>query len=768
MKLAGKRYLTILFASYLVVLVVPLLSGSLSYFLSRNAIEEELFRANAAILEQAQIYIDKQMEQKDLLLSSVSLNPLLGNFLSQRAPLSEDGHFALYNMAKALSVLRNTYSFIGDFYIYFLNSDVILTPSAVYSPRMFFDYAYNPKEYSYEEWYEKILKGTHRNVLLPSAFGNDAGKEGTLTYIDSLPIDLSQSAFANLIILIDKQRIESLFGDLKWLSDGYLYITDEKGRILLSNKRNAYFERNLGGLLEGSRGHRILKKTPEGSVALSYISSGNRHWKYISIMPVGLFMERVDHLKWITLYAFLFSLLLGLILVVALTFWTYFPIKNTMRLLSSENDILADDASGGTDEFSLIRRTVQQNVLEKARLLSLMDEQKPIIRNNALRRILEGKADFGGNSGELSARAGIDFPYAGYFVVVVEIEAAPSEADFTLVCLAVSDYLGQAEIEKSLRVYAVEIDRYKIALLVNFDEQARGTATAGARQLLEKLHRFVVDRFGLHCAIGVGSCYDRASGVSLSYSQALRALGYRVYSEDAAIIEYDDIVQGDQSYYYPFETEHQISTCLKAGEFEKAKKLVDYIFHENLEKRSLSLEMLSFLFSDMMGTLQKTINEMKLNRDAVFGKAFNAGTCFEDCSTAGEVKRKFYELFNVFCAHIDEHKKSHNDKLAQDIRDFVEAEYSSPVLCLQLIADRFSLSVPYLSRFFKEQTGENISVHINSLRVQKAEKLLADQDSCLSEIARKTGFNNEATLIRVFKKATGVTPGNYRKSGTQR
>ncbi|MFA6504446.1 MAG: helix-turn-helix domain-containing protein [Treponemataceae bacterium] len=772
MKFSSKRYLTVLFASYLVVLVVPLLSGSLSYFLSKNAIEEELFRANAAILEQAQIYIDKQMEQKDLLLSGVSLNPLLINFLSKRAPISEDDHFALYNIAKSLSVLRNTYSFISDFYIYFLNSDLILTPSAVYTPRMFYDYAYGHNDFSYEEWYEKILKGTHRNELLPSAKGNSAQTDGYLTYIESLPIDLSQSAFANFVILIDKQRIEALFGDLKWLSNGYLYITDAKGEIILSNKRNEYFESNLKNMLDGARGHRIIKKTPEGSIALSYISSTNRHWKYISLMPVGLFMERVNHLKSITFYALFAGLLLGFILVVILTLRTYFPVKNIMRLLSAENAAMdvpggfyEFDAGSNEDEFGFIQRTVQQNILEKARLLSLMDEQKPIIRNNILRQILEGKIDLGKNFGGSIALAGIEFPYDGYFVVVVEVDAASIKTDSAFVCLAVSDYLAQSENEKGLRVYMVETDRGKIALLVNVDERMRESSTVAAQSLLEKLNRFFIDRFGLHCAIGVGSCYGKASSVSLSYSQALRALSYRVYSEDAAIIHYDEIVHGDQSYYYPFETEHQISTCLKAGEFEKAKKLVDYIFHENFDKRSLSLEMLSFLFSDMMGTLFKTLNELKLNREGVFGKSFNAGNCFEDCSTAGEVKQKFYDLFTAFCAHVEEHKKSHNGKLAKSICDYVDIEYTNSTLCLQMIADKFTLSVPYLSRFFKEQTGENISAYINALRIRKAEELFADPGTCLFEIARKTGFNNEATFIRVFKKVTGMTPGNFRRRG---
>lgn len=53
---------------------------------------------------------------------------------------------------------------------------------------------------------------------------------------------------------------------------------------------------------------------------------------------------------------------------------------------------------------------------------------------------------------------------------------------------------------------------------------------------------------------------------------------------------------------------------------------------------------------------------------------------------------------------------------------------------------------------------------INMVRINKAKELISITDMTSSEIAYKVGFNDSAYFSRVFKKQTGKTPGEYRKS----
>jgi AraC-like DNA-binding protein len=68
----------------------------------------------------------------------------------------------------------------------------------------------------------------------------------------------------------------------------------------------------------------------------------------------------------------------------------------------------------------------------------------------------------------------------------------------------------------------------------------------------------------------------------------------------------------------------------------------------------------------------------------------------------------------------------------------------------------------YLSRIFKEETGVGLLEYINTLRIEEGKKLLARGQSIV-KTAETTGFRDSNAFIRVFKKLTGVTPGQYKE-----
>ena len=84
-------------------------------------------------------------------------------------------------------------------------------------------------------------------------------------------------------------------------------------------------------------------------------------------------------------------------------------------------------------------------------------------------------------------------------------------------------------------------------------------------------------------------------------------------------------------------------------------------------------------------------------------------------------------------------------------------------LNVAMIAEAFNLNATYLSRYFKEETGENLLSYVNRYRIEQAKKLLDTTDETVTVIASQTGFINIASLIRTFKKYEGITPGQYKE-----
>lgn len=101
-----------------------------------------------------------------------------------------------------------------------------------------------------------------------------------------------------------------------------------------------------------------------------------------------------------------------------------------------------------------------------------------------------------------------------------------------------------------------------------------------------------------------------------------------------------------------------------------------------------------------------------------------------------------------------------SDNVLDDIRKYIHRHYTEKVTLLE-VAEAVHFSPGYLSRFYKMKTGENLFDTINSLRIEKARRLLEKGDKKIYEIADLTGFEDTAYFSKVFKKYTGCPPKEY-------
>ena len=79
-----------------------------------------------------------------------------------------------------------------------------------------------------------------------------------------------------------------------------------------------------------------------------------------------------------------------------------------------------------------------------------------------------------------------------------------------------------------------------------------------------------------------------------------------------------------------------------------------------------------------------------------------------------------------------------------------------------MLSDEFHLSESYLSYLFKESTGENFSMYLETIRMEAAMKLVKETSTPLSDIYLEVGYNNANSFRRVFKKTYGVSAKTIR------
>ncbi|KAB8287181.1 AraC family transcriptional regulator [Bifidobacterium ramosum] len=84
------------------------------------------------------------------------------------------------------------------------------------------------------------------------------------------------------------------------------------------------------------------------------------------------------------------------------------------------------------------------------------------------------------------------------------------------------------------------------------------------------------------------------------------------------------------------------------------------------------------------------------------------------------------------------------------------------------IAARFHYSPSYLTAMYKRVFGIGVAEQITEYRIDHARDLLSSTASPIADIAHEVGYDDPKYFMRVFKRRTGLTPGQYRDAFPKR
>jgi AraC family transcriptional regulator len=98
-------------------------------------------------------------------------------------------------------------------------------------------------------------------------------------------------------------------------------------------------------------------------------------------------------------------------------------------------------------------------------------------------------------------------------------------------------------------------------------------------------------------------------------------------------------------------------------------------------------------------------------------------------------------------------------KLTQHIDEHLPDEIS-----LSSLAQLVQLSPYHFSRAFKQSFGMPPHRYLTSRRIERAKTLLAERKLSVTEIGHGVGFSETSSFTAAFRKVTGGTPTDYRRS----
>jgi len=107
------------------------------------------------------------------------------------------------------------------------------------------------------------------------------------------------------------------------------------------------------------------------------------------------------------------------------------------------------------------------------------------------------------------------------------------------------------------------------------------------------------------------------------------------------------------------------------------------------------------------------------------------------------------------------------NKIIAEVLDIIEHNLDNPDLSLSWIGkELLYMNVDYLGRLFTREIGMKFSQYVLERRMAEAIRLIEEQEELkVYEISKRTGFREDTPYFsKVFKKHTGMTPTEYKKS----
>jgi len=110
---------------------------------------------------------------------------------------------------------------------------------------------------------------------------------------------------------------------------------------------------------------------------------------------------------------------------------------------------------------------------------------------------------------------------------------------------------------------------------------------------------------------------------------------------------------------------------------------------------------------------------------------------------------------------------NHPDALIADVQRYLDRHYAANQ-SLDTLAQQFNTSKRTLIRRFKEAVGLTPHAYVQQIRIEVAQKQLAETQASVEQIMNQVGYEDMSSFRRLFRQQVGITPAEYRKRFAKR
>ncbi|TVY08579.1 helix-turn-helix transcriptional regulator [Paenibacillus cremeus] len=731
-----------LLASFTLIIVLLSSFNYLSFTFFRTQLEEEIITYNNLNLKQTTDSYETHLQ--------LIANLVLGFYSSDRVQILYKNPSA-YNLASDIrSDIQNTVNnpllYMENLMLVFKDTNFILEKEGSSAPDTMFTKFYSSDAYPYEFWQKQFDAPLFFN-LYPAApfyyktFKSVPAPRGTL-----LPVIIKNKLTPGLymVALLDAEKAYKAFH--RSINDNFVML-DEQGKIVYSSAAEAF-----GPLPELKNGHGYVQN---GNYYYFYTKGDYSGLTYVNIIPTQEIGSKVSRLNLTLFTLLLVAIAIGIGTSVLFSLRFNNPVKKIIDSIRQLNTGEAAATGLSKDEFEQINTTIHSLFKTNKDIHQVLDEKNSLLKyyaiTNKVKNIHSQYDDF-----KELAPNGRPFRF-----VLFQLYFTPRFYEFAEVGEARATYFSREIIRQYMSTYykdahTFQVENDQILTVVFNGEQVQEEELSVVLNRLKEV--FDHDKEICFLTIALSPFYQESAQFTVAYEAVLELAEGRMLNADTQIIEQPP--RSGEPFTLTPSQEQEFEANLRGGNDEVVLRLVRRVLGA-MQKKGATAGQIKRLCKDL---LDKTLTTLALlNIDSkIGGEQLELQRQVLACHTLEQLETLMMQALSAACELV-RLRKDQRDPMARFVLEYLEQHYHEDIT-LDSVAEKLDISGGYLSSYFKEKTGHNFIDYVHEVRITKARELLLQSELKIQEAASQVGYHNLNSFNRMFKKYTGMTPSEFRRS----
>ncbi|MEC0226367.1 helix-turn-helix domain-containing protein [Paenibacillus alba] len=727
--------------SFTLLLFLPMLFlGFTGYYQLSTIVGDEVERNNQSLLNSFQFEVDYKLILMNKIANQITETPELSPYI-----LTQD-MFSAYQGKKILEgkVVDDS---IREIVLHIRGSEKLYSSLSTYSVKDFVSHFYHFSEWTEAQFHDD-LNHINTTMLRPA---EDVRMEGLplqrlITYIVPIPMR-NQNPYGTVLFELKEDTLLKGLNPDQLLPNGNAMVFDQAGKVISAYKQlDSLISVDVYKQIASGENKRHIQEFQDQKFVVSFQKSTQSGLTYVIMLPYNSVVAPVHQaiLKWMSYL--LFILIIGCAFIYVVMVFNYNPIKKLASLVEA----IRGQSIHKTNVFEAIGSVINDITDSNRTLGRKLEENRSAVRDHFLGSLLKGEFQTLDDVNERGKEVGIAFPFPDMTVMILEVPVSQVIYKEKLIAEVEQQFGGDA-----VGHVKIGLEERRAIFILSW-----GGTSEDRRLWLNRLHVHLSITYVVPITLGIGNSYREMSQVGRSYLEASTAIDYKMIKGNQRVIFFDDLMAHDHAdLLNPRRILDELEIVLQYGEAYRITKGV-YQIAMKIKQSGMTLFIAKELCYDM---IHKFITFMENRSPGSSSDRLPDILALTDYTTLDEIADLLTTACTALCDSLNLPKSASPAVMIDQINQYIMQSYSEYDFSVQKIAEHFSLSLSYLSRYYKEQTGRTVMEYLKEVRIEQAKRLLRHTNNSVKEIVQQIGYYDVSSFIRTFKQQVGSTPGEYRK-----